>query len=619
MNNKYIAVIFNLPIEKPFWYRVPPEFKNEVKIGQRVLAPFGKREMVGFIVEQSEKKPRGRLKEIIRVFDKFPPLDNNLFSLAKWMSEYYCCSLGQALHSLFPFPYPYLEDLPPEIGLSDGKDEDKENIYLVQPGDKKFELVSSFIADNRKLEKQAIILVPEINLITGFEEKIKKIEKRTISFHSKLSIKERYKRWLMMKKAEVNVAIGTRSVIFAPFPKLGLIVVDQEESTDYKQKETPKYNVRQIAIKRGKMEKFSVFLISDAPSLESWYQAKKKVYKSFNFSRRRKGSFFEVVDLKKEKKKDRIFSRLLQDKIKDALEKKLSVMLFVSRRGYASFLLCSDCGEVIRCPNCNIGLSFHLKREMICHYCGFRTVAPSVCPFCGGRNLKKIGWGTQRVENEVKKRFPGARVKRFDLDIFKSSTYLIPDYIKKREVDILVGTQLLIKEDILSLVGVVGVMLVDVLLNLPDFRASERTFQLLTRIRKGSRGKNSVIVQTYNPTHYVLNAKSNEDFYSRELKIRKQLGYPPYQRWVRILIEGKRKDQVKDKSEEILNKIKKEGFNFLGPSPCPLSKIKGSYRYHIILRDTKGKNMQEFIKEINPLARRSSIKIGIDVDPLSTM
>ncbi|HDN85436.1 MAG TPA: hypothetical protein ENG47_06755, partial [Candidatus Aerophobetes bacterium] len=193
MNNKYIAVIFNLPIEKPFWYRVPPEFKDEVKIGQRVLAPFGKREMVGFIVEKSEKKPRGRLKEIIRIFDKSPPLDNNLFSLAKWMSEYYCCSLGQALHSLFPFPYPYLEDLPPEIGLSDGKDEDKENIYLVQPGDKKFELVSSFIADNRKLEKQAIILVPEINLITGFEEKIKKIEKRTISFHSKLSIKERYK------------------------------------------------------------------------------------------------------------------------------------------------------------------------------------------------------------------------------------------------------------------------------------------------------------------------------------------------------------------------------------------------------------------------------------------
>lgn len=619
MSHKYVAVAFNLPLDKFFWYRVPSGISHLPAMGQRVIAPFKNKKLTGFIVGRTKKKPIEGLKEFLQVFDTSSPLNKKLLKLAIWMSRYYCCSLGQSLHSLFPFPFPYQEKSSVNLEKkNEGSSEDKK-VFLVVPGDRKFEFILSRIRENQQNKKQTVILVPEISLLPKLQKRLESEGLKTITFHSRLSPKERYQRWLMMKKGEVELALGTRSIVFAPFPRIGAIILDQEESTDYKQKETPKYNASQVAIKRGDEERFPIFLISNAPSVDSWYEMKKGYYNFINFSERKERVSFHIVDLRKERRENRIFSQLLQQKIRDTLDSGDLIMLFVPRRGYASFLLCRECGEVIRCPECNIGLNLHLKKEMICHYCGFQKRAPLICPFCQGTELRKVGWGTQRIEMQIKKKFPQARVERLDLDVSKNSSRSIREKIKRRSVDILVGTQLLIREEILSRVNLAGVILVDILLNLPDFRASERTFQLLTRIRQGIKKEGALVVQTYNPAHYCLTSKKKEDFYTQELRIRKTLMYPPYQRWVRILLEGKSKKKVREKGEEIKKKLEKKGLSFLGPSPCPLSKLKGDYRYHLILRDIGKNSLKDIMKQIGLFAGRDSVKVGVDVDPLFTM
>jgi len=593
-----------------------------------VKVPFRKKEMLGFVVEESSQKPGERLREVTDIFDEASPFTESLFKLAEWMSEYYSCSLGQALHSVFPFSFSYKEDTKLNF-TSLKKEATKREIYLVNPEDRKFEFVLSQTRKMQEHEKQVLILVPEISLISSFEEKMQKWKIKTATFHSKISPRERYRRWLAMKEGKVQVAIGTRSVVFSPFPNIGLIIVDEEESTDYKQKETPKYDVRRVAMKRGELEGFPVVLMSYSPSLESWYSAKRGMYELIHLSNGKKAVFSQVgpapqlpsyyiVDLKKEKKKNRVFSFLLQRKIIETLGEGFPVLLFVPHRGYANFLLCHECGQVIRCPNCSIGLNFHLRKEMICHWCGFKKDAPQVCPSCKGRDLKKVGWGTQRVELEVKRRFPQAKVERFDLDVFKSSPNIIPERIKEKKVDILVGTQLLIKEEIISLVDVVGIILIDTLFNLPDFRATEHTFHFLNKIRRSMKKGASLVIQTYNPTYYALTMEGDK-FYSEELKIRRALGYPPFQRWIRILLEGRIKSKVKDKSNEIAKELEVDNLNFLGPSPCPFFKAKGRYRYHIILRDDSTKCLKKSIKKISSKTMGGSVKIGIDVDPLVIM
>lgn len=624
----FIAVAFNLPIGKFFWYQVPSKLQVRFEKGQRVLVPFKKKQMVGFVVKQSSLEPQGKVREVISILDKASPFTPSLFKLAEWISYYYACSLGQALYSVFPFSYPYPGKTNFNTPCAEEVSFSKQEIYLVDAGERKFEFAFSRIKKMQNLGRQVLFLLPEISLISGFQERMQRCGIKSIIFHSKLSPKRRYRYWLAMKEGKVNVAVGTRSIVFSPFSRLGLIIVDEEESTDYKQKETPKYNTRRVAIKRGQLEGFPVILMSSSPSLESWYNTKKGIYSPIHLSPKEESSSkgkkapdipsYHIVDLRKEKKKNRVFSVLLQEKIKEAVKKERAVLLFVPRRGYANFLLCGECGEVIRCPNCSIGLNFHLKTEMICHWCGFRKQAPGVCPFCEGRDLRKIGWGTQRVELEVKRRFPQAKVERFDLDAFKSFPPFISRRIKNRQVDILVGTQLLMKEEVISMVDVVGIILLDTLLNLPDFRASEHTFHLLSKTRGSMKKEGSLIVQTYNPTYYALTTEDDK-FYSQELKIRETLRYPPFERWVRILLEGRTKSKVKDRGEKITKELEKEDLKFLGPSPCPFPRTRGKYRYHIILRDDGKKCLEEIIGKITSEMMRGSVKVGIDVDPLYMM
>ncbi|MEA1965416.1 MAG: primosomal protein N' [Candidatus Aerophobetes bacterium] len=638
---KYIKVALNLPLNQFFYYKVPPELTDKIKIGKRVTVPFKRKNLTGFVIEEVKRgKLRKRLKEIIKIDDS-PPLDTNLLQLGEWISEYYSCSLGQTLHFM----------LPVQCGLKiDKKEKGEENnsfisftktqyneaisligeegSFLFRPKDNKQKLSFYLLLIERILKegKDIILIVPEISYIPFFKKVIQYYYPREIAvFHSRLSNKEKYNQWLRMGEEEVNLAIGTRSIVFAPFPRIGLIIIEEEENTSYKQIETPRYHAREVAMKRGEIEKFPVILTTQSPSLESWYKVKKGDYKLIELSKN--GRHFpsvEMVDLRGEGTK--VFSSLLEKRVKENLNKNRGVLLFLNKRGFANFVLCRECGEVIRCPNCNIGLSFHLKNDLICHYCNYRMRVPQRCPFCKGRELQRIGAGTQRIEKEVIKRFQTARIQRVDTDIINSS----PAYrkllqnLEDEKIDILVGTQLAIKEEILKRIDLVGIILADTLLNLPDFRAGEYLFQLLTRIKSYIKKEGKIIIQTYNPSHYALRAfkeRKEENFYNEEERIRKELGYPPYLHWIRISLEGKVKSRIEEVGKTIEEKLEKEMIGFLGPSPCPFSKIKGKYRYHLILRDESLSRMRKILeKELKPLfAHFKGIKTTVDIDPLRTM
>lgn len=644
---KYIKVVLNLPLNRSFTYKVPAELSPYINIGTKVLIPFQRKILSGFVVEKMEGKNSKRsLREIIKVFNDFSPLSDSLIKLGKWISDYYYCSLGQALHSIFSVQETFrfqkskgrqrrspvgqkFGKLTSAVGENSGKafspGEKGVFIFKTKKGEKRKSFYLSLIKETLQREKQVILVVPEISYLPSLQELIHSYYQGEIAIlHSRLSSRQRYEEWYKISKGEVCLAIGTRSAVFAPFLRLGLIIVEEEENFAYKQIETPRYHLREVAIKRGEIEDFPVVLSTGSPSLESWYRAKKGIYKTIGFCQNNnKSPRISIIDMREEK--GRILSLALQEGIKKNLEENKSILLFLNRRGFANFLLCLECGKVLYCPNCNISLTFHLKDKLVCHYCGYGEKAPPVCPSCQGRYFRKAGLGTEQLEIEVKKRFPKAYVRRGDLDIINSSLLykkLHSDLIEKK-INILVGTQLIIKEEILSYINLVGIVMADGLLNLPDFRAGEYLFHLLSKIRRLMKPQGKLIIQTYNPTHYAVEAlKEKEDnFYKIESRIRKDLGYPPYVHWVRILLEGRVKTKVEKVAEAMREKVEKEKIEFLGPSSCPFAKIRGKYRYHMILKNENLSYIEEILqKKLSPLFNGiQGVRGIVDVDPLQTM
>jgi len=644
---KYIKVVLNLPLNQSFTYKVPAEVSSRVKVGVKVLAPLKKKILSGFVVEKIEgKKNKRALREIIKVMNDVPPLSSNLIELGKWMSEYYYCSLGQTLHSISPIQESFRiqkkkeNERKPLVGqklvkLNSVIEKSSENIFLPQgkgvfllktkDSKKSKFLYLSLIKKMLEREKQVILIVPEINYLPPLKELIHSYCQGGIALlHSRLSSRQRYEEWCKISRGEVKLVIGTRSAVFAPFTKLGLIIVEEEENSAYKQIEVPRYHLREVAIKRGEIEDFPVVLFTGSPSLESWYRARKGIYKYVIFSQHNSRSpKVIVIDMRKEK--DRVFSVTLKEEIERNLEKKNPILLFLNRRGFANFLLCLECGKVLYCPNCNISLTFHLKGRLVCHYCGYEERAPRVCSSCKGRYFRRAGLGTEQLEIEVRKRFPSACIRRGDMDAIGSSMLyknLRSDLIEKK-IDILVGTQLVIKEEILSCVELVGIIGADGLLNLPDFRASEYLFHLLSKIRRLMKPQGSLIIQTYNPAHYAIEALmgKEESFYKIESRIRKDLGYPPYLHWVRILLEGRIKKEIEETARLLREKVEGEEIEFLGPSSCPYARIKGKYRYHLILKDKNLSSIREILDEkLKPLSGGiQGVRGIVDVDPIRTM
>jgi len=442
-----------------------------------------------------------------------------------------------------------------------------------------------------------------------------------------------------IKDGELSMVVGTRSAIFSPLNELGLIIVDEEHHSSYKQEDlNPRYHARDVAIKRAEMEKAVVILGSATPALESFYYARKGKYVLCPLEEKAKKKphiSVEIVDMHQERREGNFspFSKRLADLIEDKLSRKEKIVLFLNRRGFSRVVRCQDCGFVHRCPNCNISLTFHQTDfSLRCHFCNFRTKASATCPDCRGHSFSYRGIGTQRINQEIRRKFPSASILRMDFDTAsgKGSYDMISNSFKKKDFDLLLGTQMVVKKRDFPEVSLVGVISADFFLDFPDFRSKERTYQLLAQVLGMAKEKGEVVIQSYHPDEWSINLASQQDFpgfYDLELANRKELNYPPFSNLILIRFSGEDKKNVSRLSTRFALKLKKrleseENVDILGPAPAPLSIIRGRHRYQILIKTTKVDETLEsvgWISQMKSLKKSPSVRITINVDPVEMM
>ena len=529
--------------------------------------------------------------------------------------------------------------------VSDSIDNNKYEQFLLYgvTGSGKTEVYLQLIDKVIKKDKSAILLVPEISLTPQMLERfISRFGKETIAvLHSKLSIGERHDEWERIKDEKAKIIIGARSAIFAPVKKLGIIIIDEEHDSSYKSEASPKYNAKEVAKKIAKEEKIPLLLGSATPDLITFYNAKEtKKITILELTKRANNSNLpkvEIVDLKQELANGNrsMLSRDLYEAIEKNLNDKLQTILFLNRRGYSTFIMCRNCGYTVKCKNCNISMTYHsYENKLKCHYCGYEEKLVKTCPECGSDKIRYFGTGTQKLEQEIHKQFPNAKTIRMDVDTVtkKNSHEEILNKFKNEDIDILIGTQMVVKGHHFPKVTLVGVIAADSSLNIDDYRATERTFQILTQVagragRENLPGK--VIIQSYNPENFsIKNAQKQnyEEFYETEIALRKQLKYPPFCDIIIIgfnSISEKEIIKVSNFAYEYLNKnLKTEEFKIFKPMPSPIDKIQNKYRWRIIIKG----NMNEKANEVlNQLLKElyyknyKNIKITVDVNPNNMM
>jgi primosomal protein N' (replication factor Y) (superfamily II helicase) len=494
------------------------------------------------------------------------------------------------------------------------------------------------------LGKQAILMVPEIALAVYMEGLFRsRMGDRLAVFHSGLSEGERYDQWMRMARGDVDMVIGARSALFSPLPRLGLIIVDEEYDPSYKQEESPRYQARDSAIVRGKLENAIVILGAGTPSVQSFHNASRGRYRLLSMPERvenRPLPEVEVIDMRDSARwgnGEGILSPVLQSALRETLASGSQTMLFLNRRGFSRVFLCRSCGQSMKCPNCDVTLIHHIRENSLnCHYCGHVITPPDKCPSCERGRMKAFGFGTQKLELELQRLLPGARVARMDRDntkrkgdIFK----LLKDF-NDRKIDILVGTQMITKGYDFPNVTLVGVVSADLSLGFPDFRSGERTFQLLSQVAgRAGRGdrKGRVIVQTFTPENYaILTAKGHDyaSFFKKEQEIREPLGYPPFSYLASIRFQGNdhaateaRAREVGDQLKSIVKGWPRKGreLQILGPVEAPIAKLKGKYRRHMLIKSRGAELLHYLLREAEPIARDilkgSGVGMIIDVDP----
>ena len=488
--------------------------------------------------------------------------------------------------------------------------------------------------------KTALMLVPEISLTPQIVRQFKaRFGDKVALLHSALSEGERFDEWRRIENQEAQVVVGARSAIFAPLKNLGVIIIDEEHETSYKQEDMPRYHARDVAIWRGKYHHCPVLLGSATPSLESRARAQKGVYSWLRLTERinqRPLPEVQLVDMRKAMP-DAVrpdLSRQLCDVIQQKLDRKEQIVLMLNRRGYASFLMCRECGEVIKCPNCDISLTYHRDTNSLkCHYCGHEEAVPRVCPHCHSDKIRYYGTGTQKVENELKEIFPEARIIRMDVDTTsrKGAHEKLLKQFDEHQADILLGTQMIAKGLDFPNVTLVGVLNADTSLGLPDFRASERTFQLLTQVsgRAGRAEKEGkVIVQTFNPDHYAIQYAKNQDyekFFVKEMNVRHQGGYPPYYYTIQITASDRSENRAAKKmyqiQGELLNQISKNAL-ILGPTPKSIARINNRYYYQLVIKYKNEPQLEEYLQNLMVKVQKeehSGLQLSIDRNPLSFM
>jgi primosomal protein N' (replication factor Y) len=489
--------------------------------------------------------------------------------------------------------------------------------------------------------KTSLILVPEIGLTPQLVDRFaQRFPNQTAILHSSLTKRQRIDEWLRIYREEVPIVIGTRSAVFAPLQNLGLIVVDEEHETSYKQEDTPRYHARDTAVMRAKLSAATVVLGSATPSMESFHNAESKKYTYIALTTRvedRALPTVETINMREEyaaEGKQVVFSRRLLQEVAARLERSEQTMILLNRRGYAAFLLCRHCGFTFQCNSCSVAMTYHRSIEkLLCHYCGLARRPPARCPECNSEYIHYVGEGTERLEVELKHAFPDARIGRLDRDTMRH----IRDYqrvlggFRAGEIDILVGTQMIAKGHDFPRVTLVGVLGADAPLSLPDFRAAERTFQLLTQVAgRSGRGERpgEVVIQSYFPDHYTFQlavTQRFEDFYARESRYRKAMFYPPFTALAGITVadrDAMRAATTAREVSEFLDSLRSNTIRILGPAPAPLERIKQIHRQQLLIKSSSRSVLHQVLAGLQQYIEERKIgptRVVIDVDPVSLL
>lgn len=645
------------------------ETRLDVKTGSKVGITFGRGTKIhdGYVFgvkDHLDEKIRG-LKSVISVDDSIS-LSEEMISTCSWMRSRYLCKYTDGLSCFLPpgkAPKRKItadarepveasdirlslteEQLNAISQIEKAMDSGKRDIFLIQgvTGSGKTEVYIQAIKKCLEEGKRAIMMVPEISLtgqmIDRFEERFGSTQIAVL--HSKLSRGRRYEEWLRIRSGEVNIVIGARSAVFAPVEDIGLIILDEEHESTYKSDMSPKYDTVEVAIKRAAFYEGVVLLGSATPSVVSRYRAEQGIYKYIRLEKRYNQMpmpHVKIVDMRQELRDGNrsMFSRAMAEGIKRTLDEGRQVILFLNRRGFSSFVSCRECGEVIRCPDCGISLTYHKRaNSLVCHYCGHVQPVPDECPECGSRMIRYFGTGTEKLEEETAELFPDHRIVRLDLDSIqkKGSLNRILSDFRKGKTHILIGTQIVAKGLDFANVGFVGIMSADVTLNIPDFRSSERTFQLMTQAAgRAGRGDEPgyVVVQTYEPGSYAIRTAAAQDadkFYEKEIDFRRTLGYPPYSDMIQVLFTGRDESKVAEEAriwyEELVELMgASRAKNIYRPQPAALSRIKETYRYSMLLKCPQGQRgifmgALDRVRSTRPPANKELTAI-VDVNPYS--
>lgn len=709
---KYFTLYVDEVKGKQFTYKGK---KEKYDIGDWVKVKFGKKEKIGLIISEEEKKEYAyEIKEIVEKIIEQPSIPKEIIKLLLWLSEYYLADLKDIISAAYPkelkmkyyeyyiFEKPiiplngkeqeileymqkkeeitvitlkkhfekeliekfekngiiklikksnlkkrkikknqYIKTANSVIKLTKEQNQVKEEIinlknrfYLLKgvTGSGKTEVYIEVIKDAVKKGCGAMFLVPEISLTPQMISRFTKEFSNTIAIlHSRMTPKERADEWYSLYTGEKKIVLGVRSAVFAPVKNLKYLIIDEEQETTYKQDTSPRYNAKFVAIKRVELENAKLIFGTATPSIETYNYAKKGIFKLLELNNRFnnvKMPKVKIVDMKKEK--DGILSYTLLEEISERLRKREQVLIFLNKKGFSNFVQCKDCGEIEHCPHCSVSLSYYKYKNILkCNYCGYTKKFEPKCTKCGSRDLKYYGQGTEKVEIELQKYFKSARILRVDSETVKekgSYKRIYEDFLNHK-YDILVGTQIIAKGFHFPNITLVGIISADSTLNFPDFRAGEKTFNLIVQAsgRAGRAEKEGeVIIQTYTPDHYVIEKSKKADYeklYEEEIEVRKELNYPPFGKIINIIVSSEEEEILEKEAQTFFDEIFDEELEIYGPFQAPLYKIKKRYRYQIFIKGSRKQINKYKVKLLekykNNVAKK--VRITIDVDPINLM
>jgi primosomal protein N' (replication factor Y) len=657
----YAEVAVCLPFLQTFLY----EISGRTPLPARVTVPFKNREIQGFVVGFREDKPEelDEIRPVLEVLDPEPLIRGEVFELCRWIADYYMAPLGEVLKGALPpaitakqlaefassKPRPHILPSVPRLTSAQesafsaitGELGFKAMLLHGVTGSGKTEIYMRSVEHFQRLGKTALVLVPEIGLTPQLRERFTaRFGSRLAVLHSSLTQKQRVHEWLRIYKHEASIVIGTRSALFAPLENLGIIVVDEEHEGSYKQDSLPRYHARDCAVMRAKMAGAVAVLGSATPSMESFRNAETKRYAYIHLPDRveerslPKVGIINMRDEYAEQGEQVVLCRALVDGIEDRLERDEQTIILLNRRGFSMFLLCRHCGYSFECRDCSVSMTYHRSiRRLLCHYCGFTRKPEATCPECKSEFIQYVGEGTEQVEALLKERFGTARIGRVDRDTMRhlrDYDRILRDF-RTGKLDILVGTQMVAKGHDFPKVTLVGVISADSALALPDFRAAERTFQLMTQVAgRSGRGNTpgEVVIQSYFPGHYTFQLASTqrfEEFYAREIRFRQAMFYPPFTVLAGVRVLEMSRDRVAGLAREIgdfLDSVRSRSVRILGPAPAAVEKINRTYRHQLLIKSATREPLHRVLGQLQSYMAEHKIsptRVVIDVDPISLL